>query len=52
MRIVNERGCVYVERRILRCFWYRLPGRWSSSIEAWNWVRRQGGVKLVRRVGR
>ena len=47
LRIVNEKGCVYVERNFFRRWWYRLPERFTSNIEAYNWVKRQRGVNLI-----
>lgn len=47
MRIINEKGCVYVERRVFRKWWYRLSPVFRSNIEAYNWVKRQNDVRLV-----
>ena len=47
LRIVNEKGCVYVERNFFRRWWCRLRPVFGSNIEAYNWVKRQGDVKLV-----
>lgn len=48
LRIVNkDNRCVYVERRVLRVFWVRISPKWSTNIEAWNWVRRQRNYELV-----
>ena len=41
MRIMNEKGCVYVERRVFRRLWYRLSKEFRSNIEAYNWVKEQ-----------
>lgn len=50
LRIVNrDNTCVYVERRVLRFFWRRVSPKFSTNIEAYNWVRSQGGVKLIRK---
>lgn len=49
LRIVNDRGSVYVERRCFCRLWFRVSPKWSSNIEAYNWVRRQGDVNLVKR---
>lgn len=49
LRIVNERGCSYVERRICRIWWRRVSPVYRTNIESWNWVRRQGEVNLIRR---
>lgn len=48
LRIVNkDNRCVYVERRVLRIFWVRVSPKWSTNIEAYNWVRRQRDYKLL-----
>ena len=48
LRIVNkDNRCVYVERRLLRCIWYRVSPRYRTNIEAYNWVRRCGDVNLI-----
>ena len=50
LRIVNrDNTCVYVERRVLRLFWRRVSPKFSSNIEAYNWVRRQKDVELIRK---
>lgn len=49
LRIVNDRGSVYVERRYFCRLWFRVSPKWSSNIEAYNWVRRQQDVNLVKR---
>lgn len=50
LRIVNrDNTCVYVERRVLRFFWRRVSPKFSTNIEAYNWVRRQSDVKLIRK---
>ena len=49
-RIVNrDTTCVYVERRVLRFFWRRVSPKFSTNIEAYNWVRIQSDVKLIRK---
>lgn len=47
LRIVNEKGCVYVERNFFRRWWYRLSRRFTTNIEAYNWIKRQRNVNLV-----
>lgn len=48
LRIVNRDNTqVYVERRVLRFFWRRVSPKFSSNIEAWNWVRKQRDVELL-----
>lgn len=47
LRIVNERGCVYIERNFFRRWWYRLSPVFRTNIEAYNWVRRQRNVELI-----
>lgn len=47
LRIVNEKGCVYVERNFFRRWWYRLSGSFATNIEAYNWIKRQRNVNLV-----
>ena len=47
LRIVNEKGCVYVERNFFRRWWYRLSNRFVTNIEAYNWIKRQRNVNLV-----
>lgn len=47
LRIVNEKGCVYVERNFFRRWWYRLSNRFATNIEAYNWIKRQKNVNLV-----
>lgn len=49
MRIVSEKGCVYVERQIFRRWWIRVSDRYRTNIEAYNWVRRQRNVELVKK---
>ena len=50
LRIVNrDNTCVYVERRVLHVFWMRVSPKFSTNIEAWNWVRKQNDVKLLRK---
>lgn len=50
LRIVNrDNTCVYVERRVLRFFWRRVSPKFSTNIEAYNWVRSQSDVKLIRK---
>ena len=52
LRIVNEKGCVYVERNFFRRWWYRLSNRFATNIEAYNWIKRQRNVNLVTKVTR
>lgn len=50
MRIVNSRNeSVYVERNFLRMFWVRVSPCYKTNIEAYNWVRRQSNVELVKK---
>lgn len=49
LRIVNEKGCVYVERRLFRRLWYRLSRSFGSNIEAYNWMRTQKNVNLIKK---
>jgi hypothetical protein len=49
MRIINEKGCVYVERRVFRRWWYRLSHVFRSNIEAYNWVKEQKGSLVTKR---
>ncbi len=49
MRISNDGLLSYVERRICRRWWFRVSPKYVSNIEAWNWVRRQGNVELIRK---
>lgn len=48
LRIVNRDNTeVYVECRVLGWFWRRVSPKFSSNIEAYNWVRKQSKVKLL-----
>lgn len=50
LRIVNrDNTCVYVERRVLRFFWRRVSPKYSTNIEAYNWVRKQKDVVLLKK---
>lgn len=49
LRIVNEKGCVYVERNLVCRLWYRVSPKYKTNIEAYNWVRRQGKVNLIKK---
>lgn len=49
LRIVNEKGCVYVERRFFRRLWYRLSKRFGSNIEAYNWAKGQKASLVTKR---
>lgn len=49
LRIVNDKGCVYLERRVLRRWWYRLSPVFRSNIEAYNWVRTLKNVNLIKK---
>lgn len=50
LRIVNSRNeSVYVERLYFRMFWFRVSPCYKSNIEAYNWVRRQRDVNLVKK---
>ena len=53
LRIVNrDNTCVYVERRVLRFFWRRVSPKFSTNIEAYNWVRSQRGVVVLLKKGK
>lgn len=50
MRIVSSRGeSVYVERLFFRRWWVRVSPKWATNIQAWNWVRRQRNVELIKK---
>lgn len=49
LRIVNKDGCVYVERNIFRRWWVRVSPKWATNIQAYNWVRRQRNVELIKK---
>ena len=50
LRIVNARNeCVYVERLFFRRWWCRVTPRYRTNIEAYNWVRRQRDVELIKK---
>lgn len=50
LRIVNSRNeSVYVERLFFRRWWVCVTPKWKTNIEAYNWVRRQKDVELLRR---
>ena len=49
MRISNDGLCSYVERQVFRRWWIRVSPLYFSNIEAWNWVRRQRDVKLIKK---
>lgn len=49
LRIVSSGNGVYVARRIFGFFWYRVSPRYRTNIEAWNWVRKQKDVELVKK---
>lgn len=50
LRIVNKKNvCVYVERRCCYFFWRRVSPIFVSNIEAYNWVRRQRDVELIKK---
>lgn len=48
LRIVNDKGCVYVERNLF-CRWWRVSPRYRTNIEAYNWVRRRKNVDLIKK---
>ena len=48
LRIVNRDRCVYVVRRVFR-MWFRVSPKYRTNIEAYNYVRRQSDVNLVKR---
>ena len=48
MRIVNEDGCVFVERYFFGRWWIRVSPYYKSNIEAYNYVRRQRNVDLIK----
>lgn len=50
MRIVNARNeYSYVERLFFRSFWFRVTPKYKTNIEAYNWVRRQRDVNLIKK---
>lgn len=49
LRIVNDGRCVYVERNILRRWWVKVTPCYKSNIEAYNWVRKQRNVRLMKK---
>ena len=50
MRIVNSRNeSVYVERLFIRRWWIRVSPRWTTNIQAWNWVRGKRNVNLIKK---
>lgn len=50
MRIVNSRNeSVYVERLFFRRWWIRVSPRWTTNIQAWNWVRGKRNVNLIKK---
>lgn len=50
MRIVNARNeYSYVERLFFRSFWFRVTPKYKTNIEAYNWVRRQRDVTLIKK---
>lgn len=50
LRIVNrDNTCVYVERQYCRLFWFRVSPKFSTNIEAYNWVRKQKDVNLIKK---
>jgi hypothetical protein len=49
LRIVNSRNeYSYVERCFFRRWWCRVTPKYRTVIEAYNWVRRQGEVNLIK----
>lgn len=49
MRITTEKGCAYVERQFFRLWWMRVSPKYDTNIQAYNWVRRQGKVNLLKK---
>lgn len=50
LRIVNSRNeSVYVERLFFRKWWVRVSPKWATNIQAYNWVRRQKDVELIKK---
>ena len=50
MRIVNARNeYSYVERLFFRSFWFRVTPKYKTNIEAYNWVRKQRDVNLIKK---
>ena len=50
MRIVNSRNeSVYVERLFFRRWWVRVSPKWTTNIQAYNWVRKQKDVELIKK---
>lgn len=49
LRIANDGMYSYVERQFCRRWWLRVTPKCKTNIEAYNWVRRQGKVNLVKK---
>ena len=49
MRIANDGICVYEERQFFRRWWVCVSPKWTTNIQAWNWVRRQKDVNLIKK---
>lgn len=50
LRIVNARNeYSYVERLFFRSFWFRVTPKYKTNIEAYNWVRKQRDVNLIKK---
>ena len=49
LRIVNDGSCSYVERQFCRRLWLRVTPKYRTNIEAYNWVRKQGKVNLLKK---
>lgn len=50
LRIVNEKGCVYIERNFFRRWWRRMKSPvFRTNIEAYNWVKRQDARLVTKR---
>ena len=49
LRIVNDGSCSYVERQFCRRLWLRVTPKYKTNIEAYNWVRKQGKVNLLKK---
>lgn len=49
LRIANDGRCSYVERQFFRRWWVRVSSYYNTNIEAYNWVRRQKGVQLIKK---
>jgi hypothetical protein len=49
MRIANDGLCTYVERQFFRRWWIRVSPKWTTNIQAYNWVRGKRNVELIKK---